>query len=252
MSRRVLLAGLLVVGALWATVALAQDEGDPVRGAALYAENCLACHGPQGEPLAAHEAFSAEIHYDTGFAETVAAGVEGSLYMKPWSETYGGPLSEADVNDLRAYARTWASGETPPLPAPEVPADLEPVGRGDPALGAALYQTYCAVCHGPEGQGRGDPDRFPAIGAHADVLTATRRGTEKGMPPFAQVNGGPLSETDITNIMAYVRTWERPSALQKVSENSPKGVGLLIWLMGIGAVITVGGVVMMNRSAESK
>ena len=50
-----------------------------------------------------------------------------------------------------------------------------PAGRGTSRDGAALYQSLCAACHGPKGEGRGD---FPALvggrgslGTSAPVLT---------------------------------------------------------------------------------
>ncbi len=244
MSKRVL-AAVLALTVIGVAAALAQGEGQVERGAALYAENCLACHGPQGEARADHEAFAAVIRYDASFVEVVAQGVEGT-FMGAWGAAFGGPLSDQDLTDLGAYAQTWGSGQVPALPQPAIPAGLEAMGRGDPNLGAALFLTNCAGCHGPAGEGRG-LDGFPALDPEADVLTATRRGAGERMPPFAQVNGGPLSEDNIADIMAYVRTWERPTALQVAAEAAPKGAWQAVLLVGLVAVLAVGGAVLSRR-----
>lgn len=241
MAYRVL-AAVLVIVVIGVAVVLAQGDGDAIRGATLYAENCLACHGPQGEARASHEAFNAAIQYDVSFEEVVAAGIEGT-FMMGWSEANGGPLDADDLANLRAYAQTWSTGEVPPLPVPLVPEGLVAVGSGDPNAGAALFITNCGGCHGPSGEGR-RLAAFPPIDTEADVLTATRRGVvnplvPNRMPPFAQANGGPLSDQDLANIMAYMRAWDRPTALEVAAAEAPTGVGglvLIIGLLGIGLV----------------
>jgi len=100
MANRVL-AAVLVLVVIGAAVALAQEDGNAVRGAALYAEYCLACHGPQGEARASQEAFAAAIQYDVSFEALVAEGVVDT-YMIGWSEANGGPFDEGDMVDLRA------------------------------------------------------------------------------------------------------------------------------------------------------
>jgi mono/diheme cytochrome c family protein len=246
MSRRVLVAALLACGVLGGAVALAHEGGDASHGATLYASNCLACHGPQGEARASGEAFSTSVTYTMTFEEVVAQGV-ADTYMGPWGEAHGGPLSDTDIADLSAYAQTWSTGEVPPLPTPEVPTGLETLGNGDPELGAALYMTNCFGCHGPQGEGRGLA-LYPPISLEADVLVAARRGVEGTlMPAFSSTYGGPLSEDDLNNVMAYVRTWKRPPAMQVAAEDSPEGAGMLILLIGIGAVATVGGIVLIRR-----
>jgi mono/diheme cytochrome c family protein len=246
MSKRVLVVAVLALLLVGSAVAFAHEDGDPERGATLYVENCLACHGPKGEARATHPAFAGVIQYDVTFADVLEQGVDGT-YMHAWGVDYGGPLTHDDINDLLAYVQTWSLDEEVPLPPVEVPAGLDPAA----SLGAELYLTNCATCHGPQGQGRGA--NGPAFGPNADVLTLARRGEaapgkpENGMPPFAQAYGGPLSENDLANIVAYVRTWQEPSALQEVAEDSPEGAGMLILLIGLGALLVVGGSVLLRR-----
>ncbi len=251
MSKRIWLAAALAAGLLIAGVAAvtAHEGGDAVHGAALYAENCLVCHGPRGEArLDGHAAFGGAIAYGLEFTNAVAQGIP-ETFMGPWGSAYGGPLSEADLADLDAYAATWAVGEIPPLPAPKIPEGL----AGDAAAGAELFLTNCAGCHGPAGEGRGDLARYPALELGPDVITATRRGVNNSlMPAFAETSGGPLTEAEIGQIVAYVRTWERPSAMQVAAEASPEGAGLLILMIGMGAILLVGGAVMSGRGRSKQ
>ncbi len=244
MSKRVLFVAVLALLVVGSAVVLAQEDGDPERGAVLYVENCLACHGPHGEGRAEHPAFSGAIQYDVTFIEVVEQGVEDT-YMPAWGDDYGGYLSARDLGDLRAYAQSWSLEDEIPLPAVEVPADLS----AEASLGAELYLTNCATCHGPDGKGRGENEL--AIGIDADVLTVARRGKDaEGMPPFAQAYDGPLSEEELASVMTYIRTWERHSVLQTVAEDSPEGAGMLILLMGLGALLVVGGAVLVRLVPE--
>jgi mono/diheme cytochrome c family protein len=248
MTRRVLIIGVLVLLAFGVTIALAQEgseAGDPVQGAALYAEYCLACHGPQGEARASQEAFASAIRYSLTFADIVASGVEGT-YMVPYSQANGGPLTDQDILDIQAYAETWQTeGFQPPL-ALSVSPDL----TEEQAQGARLFFFNCAGCHGREGLGRDLPG-FPPIAAHVDVLAAARRGgTDTVMPPFAGQYGGPLTDDELTAMMAYVGTWERPAEMAVQAESGPKGVGMLIMLAGLGTLgLLVGGAVLSRRTS---
>lgn len=237
MGKRVLRVAVGFAVVLLAAVGvLAQEGGDSEHGAAIYAENCLVCHGPRGEArLDTQAAFAQAISYRLDFADVVAQGVQDT-YMGPWGVADGGPLTDADLQDLTAYAQTWTDGEVPSLPGSEVPEGLS----ADATAGAELYLTNCQGCHGPTGEGRGTA-LYPVIDPHADVITAARRGVGNRMPPFADINGGPLNDEQINQIMAYVRTWERPTALQAAAENNPaNGLVQLIILGGLLAVAVVG------------
>lgn len=248
MAKRVLLGGLLALAIIWGgTAALAHGDGDPAHGAALYAEYCLACHGPSGEGRAAHEAFASAVLYDVSFEEVVTHGVPNS-YMLGWGQAAGGPLSDTDIADLRAFAQTWQEENPEPLPAPVIPEGLDLQA----SAGAELYVTNCAGCHGPQGEGR-DLAGFPPIGEYVDVLAIARRGVaDSGMPPFAQAYDGPLTEDELASIIAYTRTWERTPEMVAVADEGPKGAAMLILLIGIGAVAIVAGLTLTTRNEVSQ
>jgi cytochrome c oxidase cbb3-type subunit 3 len=79
-------------------------EGDPNRGAALFAENCAMCHGAHAEGRVGATLAKAwpGIRPDLSIKTTIAEGVPGSA-MPAWSKENGGPLGEQDLNDLVAF-----------------------------------------------------------------------------------------------------------------------------------------------------
>ncbi len=83
---------------------------------------------------------------------------------------------------------------------------------GDPGNGATLYAANCAVCHGGEGEGGGDgvfpvlkPNDFIQINTTADLVRFIQEGREgTAMAGFE----GRLTEQEIADIVAHLRTWQ--------------------------------------------
>jgi cytochrome c oxidase cbb3-type subunit III len=100
-------------------------EGDPNNGAVLFDKNCAVCHGPEGKGrIGANLSKSwAAIRPDLSIKSTISNGIPGSV-MPAWSQAKGGPLAEAEINDLVAFllalsASSAQAAETPtPTPAP--------------------------------------------------------------------------------------------------------------------------------------
>jgi cytochrome c oxidase cbb3-type subunit 3 len=84
-------------------------EGDPNHGAQLYDENCLVCHGPNGEGRVGATLAKdfPSIRPDLRVKAVIDRGVEGSV-MPAWNQEFGGPLTESDVNDLVSFILIWA------------------------------------------------------------------------------------------------------------------------------------------------
>ena len=142
-TRRLLAAGALVVGALWAGAAAAQDVA---RGEQLY-NLCSQCHGAQGE----------------GSALALAPSIAGleSWYVEAQLHKFREGSRAGHFDDLagmrmRGMAR-WLKSEDDLKSVAAYVASLAPVRPattlvGDPTKGAALYPV-CAGCHGMNGEG---------------------------------------------------------------------------------------------------
>lgn len=214
-----------------------------LRGAAVYAEFCQACHGPQGEALGAGAAFAAidaAVLEGDGARLAILEGA-GSAESGAVMPSYGEVLSGAQVDDLLAYIGTWTTGETPPLPEPNighVPEHVEGFA-GDPAAGAAVYARSCAGCHGARGAGRDAPG-FPKLeGGPAQMVRVARDGHEDpAMPAFGVEQGGPLSDEQLANLEAYLATWTEHETPQET--DSGRGYSLLVVVAGVIAILLVG------------
>ena len=115
-------------------------------------------------------------------------------------------------------APTLAAAPTPPAAAPTAPA------AADAARGAATYQSLCASCHGPRGAGDGPAgqnlDPRPAHhddGGYMNALSnehlfrvIKEGGAAVGKSPLMAPWGGALSDAQIRDVVAYVRTLAKP------------------------------------------
>lgn len=213
-SRFACILTVLLAGLFLAYPAHAQG-GDPTRGAALYAENCVVCHGPDGQGRVGATLAKpfASVQPEALVRQTIARGVPGSV-MPAWGKAYGGPLSDDQVEDLVAFVLSLGGERAPRLPTP-TPLPVTPIPTvagltGDPNRGARLYAENCAICHGPDGQGRIGATLakdFPAIQPNAYIREVIARGIRGSkMPAWLQANGGPLSAQDVEDVTAFVRT----------------------------------------------
>jgi cbb3-type cytochrome c oxidase subunit III len=83
---------------------------------------------------------------------------------------------------------------------------------GDPLNGADLYATYCSACHGANGEGGGDgvfpslnPNEYIQINSTPDLVKFLQEGREgTAMAGFE----GRLTEQEIADIVAHLRTWQ--------------------------------------------
>ena len=75
---------------------------------------------------------------------------------------------------------------------------------------AATYKAKCAMCHGPDGKGgkMGTKDfASPEIKAESDAqLTET---ITKGKPPKMPSYEGKLKDTEIKDLVAYIRSFAK-------------------------------------------
>ncbi|MCZ7570070.1 MAG: cytochrome c [Ardenticatenaceae bacterium] len=97
----------------------------------------------------------------------------------------------------------------PPLAETRRPV---PVTAGErAALGAPVYLENCSPCHGIEGQGVDAPalrnnSYIQTAGDQALFTTIANGFPGTEMPAWRQANGGPLTDGQITDVIAYLHT----------------------------------------------
>lgn len=219
--RRLALSVLLMFG----HTALAAPDG-----ASLYREHCAACHGLEGDggvgvPLAL-PAFLGSVS-DAYLAKTIRHGRPGRVMPAFRS------LSEAQVDALVKHLRGWSPDEAPSFSADAI--------EGDVQHGRKLYAKHCAECHGAEGGGgdgtgvtfsrpRDLPIIAPALNNRGFLASAsdamikrTLMEGREGTPMASFLEQG-LSEQDIYDLVAYVRSFEQQPAPIKEPPPADKAV----------------------------
>ena len=92
-------------------------------------------------------------------------------------------------------------------------------GKGDPAKGKEKYTQICASCHGPSGKGDGpaaaaldpkprnlsDPKYVSTLSDEQIFKTVKEGGAAVGKSPLMPAWGSVLSDSDIWNVIAYLR-----------------------------------------------
>lgn len=99
------------------------------------------------------------------------------------------------------------------------------------ALGAHIYLINCSPCHGNQGQGVDAPplrnSEYILSGGDQNVFDTIARGrTETEMPAWLIQNGGSMSESQISDVLAYLHTLQDvpsvpPSPLDEEQEPTP-------------------------------
>jgi len=177
-------------------------------GAMEFENLCRSCHGPQGlgtplaPPLNIAGLFDGARLQAVGFNGTVEDYVRGTIAagrpvpsaganypqrMPTWSQRFGGPLRDDQIDALVAFVMNWedralaGGGAAPGLtPGEEVGTDItQALPEGDPDNGRALSEGVlaCAACHVLSTAGPAWP---PAAGAPGIGVRAETRIGEAG------------------------------------------------------------------------
>lgn len=248
----VLLTSLLLV--VFSSAAWAQ-EGDITRGSQIFDANCAVCHGPEGQGRVGVNLSNDWPAIDpTAFTRAVIEqGVAGTP-MTPWSQQYGGPLDDQEIADVVAFVTSLSGGRSDMAPTatpfPVTPVPTVPGSSGDPTLGKALFVQNCVMCHGDDGQGRVGADLtkgFASINPQQFVRATVAEGVENtAMPAWGQNYGGPLTDSEIDDIAAFIISLpaQSPQTPAPTATPVPTDTGgganwLLIILVLIGVVVVV-------------
>ena len=194
-------------GSVVAADAVSPAEADErARGASIYREHCIFCHGAHGEGYISDNAvalggqdFLTTVS-DEFLARSIANGRPGT-WMEAFSKARGGPLGGGEIKAIVAFIRGWQR---------EASVDFDSASvAGDAGKGRGLYATQCAECHGRVGQGvtavsLNNPEYLAAV-SNAQIrwaISRGRRGTP--MPAYSEK----LSSGDIDNLVALIRSWQ--------------------------------------------
>ena len=106
-----------------------------------------------------------------------------------------------------------------------IAADEAAQKSSDVFAGKVLFSTYCTVCHGKQGEGVD----APALNSKTfltdtdddtifSIISSGVPGTE--MPAWNQVHGGPLTDQEARQLVAYIRNWEPNAPNVNVQERA--------------------------------
>ncbi|MGH2755916.1 MAG: c-type cytochrome [Actinomycetota bacterium] len=155
---------------------------------------------------------------------TIERGRPGTP-MPAWGVEYGGPMTEQMVSDVIAYLQAeYPANSEPPEELAEACANPDSSDALSCSSGREIFAARCAVCHGPEGQGKEDDTLwFQGMAlwkgdvTHLDEnlhMTTIIQGRRFAfMPAFGEappqgipVPPYPLSEGQIRAVMEYERS----------------------------------------------
>lgn len=101
--------------------------------------------------------------------------------------------------------------------------------------GRSLFGTYCITCHGKQGEGVDGPPlndkRFLADTNDQTIFSLIGSGVPGSkMPAWNQSLGGPLTDQQVSQLVAFIRNWE-PTAPDRQAEaqKGDPGQGLVIF-----------------------
>lgn len=184
----------------------------------VYHRYCSGCHGDGGKGGPGRQlndpVYLSLIPKDV-LRSVIEKGRPGTV-MPAFAQSLGGALSPDQVTSLvDGIEREWAKqvnfgGITPP---PYSAA----AGTGAADHGKELFDSNCAMCHGPAGRvGPVTDASFLALVSDQWLRTSILAGqSARGMPDWRALNQGkPLSGDDVTDLVAYLVSL-RPSPISQ-------------------------------------
>lgn len=215
--KNIIHTGLLLIALMISIPEVSANPPLAYEGRRLYVSYCLLCHGPQGKgdgPLAkamdispANLSTTVRSRSDTILTKIITGEGRQTITgrdrhnllneaMPEWKDVF----SQTQVQALIAYLRFLSRAKH----------DL----MGDPEVGMELYQKYCQVCHGAEGEGDGimtklmgitpmdhtNPNETNSL-TNEDISRRILDGKGRYMPAWR----GILSQGDVEALVSYIR-----------------------------------------------
>jgi ubiquinol-cytochrome c reductase cytochrome c subunit len=233
-----LMAALVLTGVGYSAVApgasAADDStGNPSNaveaGRELYTRSCITCHGSnlqgvedRGPSLIGVGEAAVYFQVHTGRMPLVRQEAQAAERQPIFSEE--------EIDQLMAYVQ--ANGGGPTLPSGDLRA-------GDVAEGGELFRLNCAQCHNFVGEGGAlsSGKRAPSLQEANDltIYTAMLSGPEN-MPVFGDNQLTPDEKRSIINYVQTIHETADPGGAG-IGRIGPVGEGLVIWVVGIGALL---------------
>ena len=196
---------------------------------ALYSQNCSGCHGDHGRNGAAIALNSPEylaLVDDATLKNVTAKGYKTGL-MPGFSASASGMLTDAQIDAIVSGMRkNWGKGN---VLAGQNPPPYAANKAGDAAHGAQVYIQACSRCHGAAGteNQRGSilNGSYLALMDDQSLRTVVIIGRpEWGMPDWrGDVGGHPLTDTDVTDVVAWMRSQAPKYPGQPYASVKPNG-----------------------------
>ena len=234
-----LLLGLLLTGAAYATVAPKEanasataDRDDVEAGRALYLANCSTCHGLQAQGTDDGPTLigvgAASVHFQVGTGRMPLRNTSVQAMQKPVQYT------EEQILQMAAYVASLAPG--PPIPDEEYTTPLDDPERI--SEGYELFRVNCAMCHNVVGAG-GALTRgkwAPAIQTEpAHTYEAMTTGPQS-MPVFNDANITPEGKQSIISYLNQIDETPSPGGWA-LGSLGPVTEGVFIWVAGLTILI---------------
>jgi cytochrome c oxidase cbb3-type subunit 3/ubiquinol-cytochrome c reductase cytochrome c subunit len=178
----------------------------------LYASNCSACHGRDGQNgpaiALANSTYQAIVDEDR-LRSVITNGEHGTL-MPAFAQSAGGLLTAEQVDVLvKGIRSNWYKADA--LKGLDVPP-YKVNGQGDVARGQQVFTADCARCHGSEAQQESAKAGSVTDGSYLALVNdqALRAIIIAGRPDLGHPDwrsaapGHPMSDQDVTDVVAWM------------------------------------------------
>jgi len=195
---RYLLAAFLLVPL---ASAIAAPSGDPVKGKAIAEKICIACHGVDGNSVAAANPVLAGQHPEYLYKQLTE--FKNGTRKNPIMLGIATPLSETDMADAAA----WFANQLPKERGASDKALIEAGKKIYRAGVASKGLPACMSCHSPNGAGI--PSLYPRLaGQHAGYISSQLKAFRTGersnsatMMPIAEK----MTDKEIQAVAEYIQ-----------------------------------------------
>ncbi|MBW9206289.1 cytochrome c [Mumia sp. zg.B53] len=244
----VLLFGLLVAGALYASLAPGKADADTAsdtakveQGRELFLVGCASCHGMNAEGVMTKSGgnFGPSL-IGVGAASVdfqVSTGRMPLAQTAPQAPRKDPVYDEEETDALAAYVASLAPG--PAVPDEEY-TDVSDLSEEELTRGGEFFRTNCTACHNSVGAGGALPSgRYaPSLrGVSAKHIYEAMQTGPQQMPVFSD---DVVTPEDKRAIIGYIKSVEsQPQGGFGGGGLGPVVDGMFAWIIGIGGLVAV-------------